>query len=93
MINGYAAPLRTWAWNTKGGRGGGRKKKEAAAKALTKAEMGALRAQLREELSRRVNMGVSERYITGGRVDIGALLKEKGGGVFLGNADGLGFDL
>ncbi|KAH6880465.1 P-loop containing nucleoside triphosphate hydrolase protein [Thelonectria olida] len=76
----------------KGGRGGGRKKKEAAAKALTKAEMGALRAQLREELSRRVNMGVSERYITGGRVDIGALLKEKNG-VFLGNTDGLGFDL
>lgn len=53
--------------------------KEAAARALTKAEMGALRAQLREELSRRVNLGVSERYITGGRVDIAALLKEKGG--------------
>ncbi|KAI5459412.1 P-loop containing nucleoside triphosphate hydrolase protein [Mariannaea sp. PMI_226] len=76
----------------KGGRGGGRKKKEAAAKSLTKAEMGALRAQLREELSRRVNLGVSERYITGGRVDVGALLKEQGG-MFLGHTDGLGFDL
>ncbi|KAL7931531.1 P-loop containing nucleoside triphosphate hydrolase protein [Trichoderma chlorosporum] len=75
-----------------GGRGGGRKKKEREARQLSKAEMGALRAQLREELSRRVNLGVSEKYITGGRVDIGALLREreKGsvGGLFLGG-DGL----
>ncbi|PTB65525.1 DEAD-domain-containing protein [Trichoderma citrinoviride] len=75
-----------------GGRGGGRKKKEKEARQLSKAEMGALRAQLREELSRRVNLGVSEKYITGGRVDIAALLreKEKGsvGGLFLGG-DGL----
>ncbi|KAL7920267.1 P-loop containing nucleoside triphosphate hydrolase protein [Trichoderma austrokoningii] len=75
-----------------GGRGGGRKKKEKEARQLSKAEMGALRAQLREELSRRVNLGVSEKYITGGRVDIGALLREKEngtvGGLFLGG-DGL----
>ncbi|PKK49352.1 hypothetical protein CI102_6153 [Trichoderma harzianum] len=75
-----------------GGRGGGRKKKEKEARQLSKAEMGALRAQLREELSRRVNLGVSEKYITGGRVDVGALLREreKGsvGGLFLGG-DGL----
>ncbi|KAM5341604.1 hypothetical protein ACJ41O_014635 [Fusarium nematophilum] len=78
----------------RGGRGGGRKRKEQAAKGLSKAEMGALKAQLREELSRRVNLGVSERYITGGRVDVGALLREgEKGGVFLGNTDGLGFDL
>lgn len=78
------------------GRGGGRKKKEKEARALTKAEMGALRAQLREELGRRVNLGVSERYITGGRVDVGALLKERQnntvGGMFLGG-EGLGLDL
>ncbi|KAF4435308.1 ATP-dependent RNA helicase MAK5 [Fusarium austroafricanum] len=78
----------------KGGRGGGRRRKEQAAKGLSKAEMGALKAQLREELSRRVNLGVSERYITGGRVDVGALLREgQNGGIFLGNTDGLGFDL
>ncbi|KAL7953634.1 P-loop containing nucleoside triphosphate hydrolase protein [Trichoderma compactum] len=75
-----------------GGRGGGRKKKEKEARQLSKAEMGALRAQLREQLSRRVNLGVSEKYITGGRVDVGALLREreKGsvGGLFLGG-DGL----
>ncbi|KAM0274828.1 hypothetical protein ACHAPA_000934 [Fusarium lateritium] len=77
-----------------GSRGGGRRRKEQEAKGLTKAEMGALKAQLREELSRRVNLGVSERYITGGRMDIGALLKEgQNGGIFLGNTDGLGFDL
>ncbi|KAF5025785.1 hypothetical protein F66182_2118 [Fusarium sp. NRRL 66182] len=82
------------AGNGKGGRGGGRKRKEQAAKGLSKAEMGALKAQLRDELSRRVNLGVSERYITGGRVDIGALLREGDkGGIFLGNTDGLGFDL
>ncbi|RGP71080.1 ATP-dependent rna helicase mak5 [Fusarium sporotrichioides] len=78
----------------KGGRGGGRRRKEQTAKQLTKAEMGALKAQLREELSRRVNLGVSERYITGGRVDVSALLREgQQGGMFLGNTDGLGFDL
>ncbi|KAH7161633.1 P-loop containing nucleoside triphosphate hydrolase protein [Dactylonectria macrodidyma] len=78
----------------KGGRGGGRLKKEQAARGLTKAQTGALRAQLREELSRRINLGVSERYVTGGRVDIAALIKEGAkGGVFLGNTDGLGFDL
>ncbi|RGP79657.1 ATP-dependent rna helicase mak5 [Fusarium longipes] len=78
----------------KGGRGGGRRRKEQKAKQLTKAEMGALKAQLREELSRRVNLGVSERYITGGRVDVAALLREgQQGGMFLGNTDGLGFDL
>lgn len=73
---------------SKNGRGGGRKKKDKEAAALSKAEMGALRAQLREELSRRVNLGVSERYITGGRVDMAALLKEREkntvGGLFLG---------
>ncbi|RSL55441.1 ATP-dependent RNA helicase MAK5 [Fusarium duplospermum] len=77
----------------RGGRGGGRRRKEQVAKGLSKAEMGALRAQLREELSRRVNLGVSERYITGGRVDVGALLREgEKGGVFLGGMDGLGFE-
>lgn len=79
-----------------GGRGGGRKKKEKEARNLTKAEMGALRAQLREEMSKRVNLGVSEKYITGGRVDVAALLREREnatvGGLFLGG-EGLGLDL
>lgn len=82
-------------WN--GGRGGGRKRKEKEASAMTKAEMGAMKAKLREELARRVNLGVSERYITGGRVDVAAILREreKGGGtagLFLGG-DALGLSL
>ena len=81
----------------KNGRGGGRKKKDKEAASLSKAEMGVLRAQLREELSRRVNLGVSERYVAGGRVDMAALLREREkntvGGLFLGGdtALGLGF--
>jgi ATP-dependent RNA helicase DDX24/MAK5 len=78
------------------GRGGGRKKKEATAREMSKQEMGMLRAKLRDDLSQRVNLGVSERYITGGRVDVAALLREreKGeGGIFLGGEGlGLGFD-
>lgn len=73
---------------------GGRQQKEAAARSMSKAEFGAMRAQLREELSRRVNLGVSERYVAGGRVDIATLLKEGAtGGVFLGNTDALGFKM
>lgn len=75
-----------------GGRGSGRKKKEKEARQLTKAEVGALRAELKVLLSKRVNQGVSERYITSGGVDIDGLLKG-GKGEFLGLVDGLGFDL
>ncbi|OAA38214.1 DEAD-like helicase [Beauveria brongniartii RCEF 3172] len=83
----------------RGGRGGGRKRKDKEAAALSKAEMGALRAQLRQELARRVNLGVSERYVAGGRVDMAKLIREKEkaattvGGLFLGGDDsfGLGF--
>lgn len=75
-----------------GGRGSGKKQKEREAAGLSKAEMGALRAQLRELLSQRVNTGVSERYITGGRVDIEALLKGEGNEDFLGQVDGLLMD-
>lgn len=81
----------------KGGRGGGRKRKEKQASEMTKAELGAMKAKLREELGKRVNLGVSERYITGGRVDVAALLREReqGGGttgLFLGG-DGFGLSL
>lgn len=74
-----------------GGRGSERKKKQQDARAITKAELGALRAQLREMLSRRVNAGVSEKYITGGNVDVDELLRGAKGD-FLGKVDGLGLD-
>ncbi|KAK5625998.1 hypothetical protein RRF57_001714 [Xylaria bambusicola] len=58
-----------------GGRGGGRKKKQQEAREITKAELGAMRAELRDLLSRRVNAGVSEKYIANGLVDIDELLR------------------
>ncbi|OIW24439.1 DEAD/DEAH box helicase [Coniochaeta ligniaria NRRL 30616] len=74
-----------------GGRGSGRKRKEKEDRDLTKAEVGALKAELRELLSRRVNAGVSEKYITGSGVDIDELLKGVEG-QFLGKVDGLDID-
>lgn len=75
--------------STWGGKGSGKKKKEKEMAGLSKAEVGALRAQLRELLSQKVNTGVSERYITGGRVDIEAMLRGEGRENFLGQVDGL----
>ncbi|CAD0014977.1 unnamed protein product [Aureobasidium pullulans] len=64
----------------KRGRGAGRIKKEREARGLTKAETGALRAQLRDMLSSRVNVGVSERYLTSSGIDIDALLQQQESG-------------
>ncbi|KAI1366442.1 DEAD/DEAH box helicase [Xylaria arbuscula] len=58
-----------------GGRGGGRKKKQQEARDMTKAELSAMRAELGDLLSRRVNTGVSEKYIANGLVDIDELLR------------------
>ena len=69
------------------GRGQGRRKKEKEARGLTKAEVGALRAELREELGKRINVGVSERYLTAGGVDVDELLRGERG-EFLGRVDG-----
>ncbi|KAI1482222.1 ATP-dependent RNA helicase MAK5 [Daldinia eschscholtzii] len=71
-----------------GGRGGGRKEKQNQARALTKAELGAMRAELRELLSKRVNAGVSEKYIATGMVDMDELLRGAKG-EFLGKVEGL----
>lgn len=75
-----------------GGRGSGRKIKQDEARGMSKAEVGALRAQLRELLSRRVNAGVSERYIAGGGVDMDELLRDGVKGNFLGQVGGLELD-
>ena len=74
------------------GRGSGRKKKEKEARQLTKAEMGALRAELKGLLGERINVGVSPRYLTGGGIDVEALMKGEGNLEFLGDAGALGFD-
>ncbi len=74
---------------SKKGRGQGRKKAEKESRALSKGEVGALRAELREMLAQRVNVGVSERYLTAGGVDVDELLEGQGG-EFLGRMDGMG---
>ncbi|KAF4628963.1 hypothetical protein G7Y89_g9189 [Cudoniella acicularis] len=73
------------------GRGTGRKLKEKEARALTKGELGALRGELKCLLAQRVNVGVSERYLTAGTVDVNELLKGAKGD-FLGKVDGIGMD-
>lgn len=73
------------------GRGGGRHQREKEAGSVTKAEMAGMRAELKRLLSQRVNIGVSERYLTAGRVDIEALLRGEGNQTFLGQVDPLNF--
>ena len=73
---------------SKKGRGQGRKKKEREARGMTKAEVGTLKAELKQMLAQRVNVGVSERYLTAGGVDVDDLLNGKEG-EFLGMADGV----
>ena len=70
------------------GRGQGRKKREMEARGTSKDELTALKAELRQELSKRVNVGVSERYLTAGGVDIEELLKGTDGN-FLGKVEGI----
>lgn len=73
-----------------GGRGKMRKEKQMKARGVTKAEIAAWRAELRELLSKRVNTGVSEKYIANGMVDVDELLKGAKG-EFLGRVEGLDF--
>lgn len=73
------------------GRGRGRQQREKQAGDVSKAELGGMRAELKQLLSQRVNVGVSERYITSGRVDIEALLRGEGNNTFLGQVDPLDF--
>jgi ATP-dependent RNA helicase DDX24/MAK5 len=74
------------------GRGQGRKKAEKEARSLTKGEVGSLKAELRELLSQRVNVGVSERYLTAGGVDVDELLTGERSSAFLGKVD-KGFEM
>ncbi|EEP76408.1 conserved hypothetical protein [Uncinocarpus reesii 1704] len=73
------------------GRGGGRQAREQKAANLSKAEMAGLRAQLKGLLSKKLNVGISEKYLTAGRVDIDALLKGEGNSAFLGHVEELSF--
>jgi ATP-dependent RNA helicase DDX24/MAK5 len=74
------------------GRGGGRAKKQREEASVSKADVAKWRAQLREELATRVNVGVSEKYLTSGGVDMDALLRGDSG-TFLGGGLGTGFEV
>ncbi|KAF1953797.1 DEAD-domain-containing protein, partial [Byssothecium circinans] len=76
----------------KRGRGSGRKQKEKEARGMSKAELQGLRAELKGLLSQRVNVGVSERYLTSGRLDVDALMRGEGNAEFLGDVGNLGLD-
>ncbi|KAL6245523.1 ATP-dependent RNA helicase [Rhinocladiella similis] len=65
------------------GRGGGKAKKEKEKAATGKDQISQWRAELQGLLDKRINMGVSERYLAGGRVDVDALLSGKADGAFL----------
>ncbi|KAJ5899397.1 ATP-dependent RNA helicase mak5 [Penicillium taxi] len=73
------------------GRGGGREARDKQNSSISKSEMASLRAELKALLSQRINIGVSERYLTAGRVDIEALLRGEGNNAFLGHLDPLSF--
>jgi ATP-dependent RNA helicase DDX24/MAK5 len=68
---------------TQRGRGGGKTKmmKEKAEK--SKEEANRWRAELKALLAKKVNLGVSERYLAGGKVDVDAILDHKTEGLFL----------
>ena len=73
------------------GRGGGKRKRMRAAAETSKSEIAALRTELKGLLNQRVNVGVSEKYLTAGNVDIDELLEGREG-EFLGQVQGLDFD-
>lgn len=73
------------------GRGTGRKLKEKASREMTKGDLIALKGELKSLMSQRVNVGVSERYLTSGPVNIDQLLTGVKGD-FLGTVDGIGLE-
>lgn len=75
----------------RGVRGNARREKTKANAEVSKAEIASWKRELKELISKRVNVGVSERYITSGTVDIEGLLK--GEGLWLGDVKGVDMDL
>ena len=72
----------------KHGRGNVRKQREREDRGVNKAQITAWKKELKNLLAQRVNVGVSERYLAQGVVDVNALLQgEKG--EFLGTAKGI----
>ncbi|RKF53608.1 ATP-dependent RNA helicase mak5 [Golovinomyces cichoracearum] len=77
--------------NDRKGRGTGRKLKEKVARALTKNELYTLKEGLKSLLAQRVNVGISERYLASGNVNVNELLVGTKGD-FLGPVDEIFLD-
>jgi ATP-dependent RNA helicase DDX24/MAK5 len=72
----------------KRGRGNARKQKQREDREVDKGQVAAWKLELKGLLGQRVNVGVSERYIAQGIVDVDALLRGQSG-EFLGSANGI----
>ncbi|KAI4167505.1 MAG: hypothetical protein LQ348_007648 [Seirophora lacunosa] len=71
------------------GKGRGKKRKEERARGASGQDIAGMKAELKALLARRVNVGVSERYLSAGGWDVEALLEGGGGGgEFLGRVGG-----
>ena len=73
----------------KKGRGNARRRREREDREVSREEVEAWKAELKALLGRRVNVGVSERYLTSGGVDVDALLRGETG-EFLGRVKEVG---
>lgn len=73
-------------------RGRGREKAEREARNVSKDDLARLRRELKELLGDRINVGVSEKYLTRGGVDVGELLDSRDTGKFLGQIDAIDFE-
>ena len=67
------------------GRGSTKRQQQKSAGSVPKAEVASWRAQLKELLSKHVNLGVSERYLAGGGVDVDSMLDAREKSQFLSN--------
>jgi ATP-dependent RNA helicase DDX24/MAK5 len=88
---GVEGDLEAWEELERGrrGRGNARRKREKENKEVAKEQVEAWKAELKGMLGRRVNVGVSERYLTSGGVDVDALLRGETG-EFLGRVREVG---
>ena len=77
---------------SKKGRGQGRMKAERESRALSKADLARLKTELKAMLNQRVNVGVSETYLSAGGINVDDLLQQDGQGQFLGKVDGIGLE-
>ena len=77
---------------TRKGRGTGKLRAAREARSMSKGDVAALRTELKSLLRERINVGVSEKYLTAGEIDIDSLLEKDDTTHFLGKLDGVDLD-